>query len=114
MIPNVRPSYVNETNALRLVALLGVGHANAIPADTLRQRLGVSKQRTAETVRALVLFAIEECHIAIGSGPDGYYLIATEAELGAVVTNYERRIRGIEERIAALREAWNVRNGEAA
>jgi hypothetical protein len=114
MIPNAPASVVNEANALRLVALLGTGHANAIPADVLQHRLGLTRQRTAETVRALVLFAIEECQIAIGSGPDGYYLIATEAELGAVVANYERRIRGIRDRIEALREAWNVRNGEAA
>lgn len=111
MIPNaILPA--DETNVLRLVNMLGVGRENAIRADVLQERLGLPRQRTAESVRALVKAAIEEHHICIGSGAKGYWLIANEGELTDALANLDNRMSGIRARADGMREAWFVRNGE--
>jgi len=102
---------LTEENVERLIVLLNVGKKNATTAAVLQQELGLPEQRTAESVRALVLYAIVVYHYAVGSCSRGFFVIETAGELCAVLDNLDARISGLGKRREALEEAWNIRNG---
>lgn len=111
MIPgNTLP--LNEASVESLLRVLGRGKSSAKRADQIQSELCVEPQRTGESARALIQYAILQHQCLIGSGNRGYWLIDTREEFLCYMQNLERRIAGIQARQAALREAWLVRSGQ--
>lgn len=110
-IPNATLAHTEE-NVARLLAILGVGREKALRADAIQAALGGPPQRTAEATRSLILYAIEAHHACIASSVEGYWIVASEAELREYLAALTARVHGIRQRQDALREAWNVRNAE--
>lgn len=70
----------------------------------------MSHGNTNEPTRALIADCILNHDYPIGSNSQGYFLIDNQNELNEVVQSLQRRIQGIQNRIAALQRGWQRRN----
>lgn len=93
-----------------LVNALSDGQNNAIHASDLEDELNMDKGHTQEPTRDLIREAIIGQDIPVGSTPrDGYFLINSENELEAAVSDLEARIQGLHRRIESIQRGWNRR-----
>lgn len=85
-----------------LLGLLKGGRRNVRSSYDLARHVGISQRSVGFSVNRL-----RRRGHPIGSvHGEGYYLIETEAELAATIDHIERRKRGIDQTIAALREGF--------
>lgn len=99
---------IRDEDKAAVLERLGRGRAKAKRADVLAASAGLERGRTEEHARRVVRALIDDGH-PIGSGPEGFWLIATEKDLAQVVAGLEKRARGIEARIGALVRAFRAR-----
>jgi len=78
-------------------------------ADIIEANLGMEVGRTNEPTRQLITECILNDKYPIGSSNSGYFLIDSEDELDSVIDSLESRIRGLRNRIDALRQGWQMR-----
>lgn len=89
-----------------LLRILKKGRRLAIPAGVLSDALGINtRSSTYVEVRTLVKEAILDGH-PIGSCSKGFYIIADHKELWDVIASLEKRKKGLQNRIDALRRAY--------
>ena len=92
----------------KLVEVLQEGEENAIKAKDLEFELEFDEAPGQRNIRKLMQYAILEHNFPIGSCNDGFYLISTHTEFNAVVTFLEGKRDGIQDRIDAIKEGWNL------
>jgi len=105
---------LNEEAVERMMSVLPVGRDNAVTMAKLQSRMGFRRQRTAETARALVKYAIEDHQRLICTGNVGVWEPITVGEVHDYIRSLQVRIMGIEKRVTALNEALIIRAGNLA
>jgi hypothetical protein len=113
-IPGGRKLPLTEENVDLLISLLGTGKGAATQAHVLQAILGVERERTAESTRQLVAYAIVDHHWPILSSPDGYWLAGSAEEVAEACRSLSARAAGIQARAVAIQEGWAVRNDTEA
>jgi hypothetical protein len=109
-VPGAHPSILTEDNVERLLSVLGEGRDAALTSWEIQRRLGFPRQRTSESVRALVQFAVNKHHHLILSGPKGFWMAGSREEVVDAIRGLEVRRVGLQRRIHSLEEAWRIRN----
>ena len=101
---------VDSITIEHLMSVLQPGVENAITMADIQHRMGLPPQNTSERARALVKAAIEEHNYLICTGPQGVWLPEPKADVDAYVASLQIRIRGIQNRITALRAGLLIRS----
>ena len=109
---SVSAHLLTADNVERLLAILGTGKEEAKTSDQIQRQLGLGRQRTNESTRALVAFAVHVHHHLILSGPSGFWKAGTREEVLEAIRNLEARRIGLTRRIDSLEAAWVIRHGE--
>ena len=95
------------------VSYLGFGKQNARLSDYIARDIGIEDNKTNQKLRNIYKEAVLEGYL-IGSCKDGYYRIATRAELDETVEDLDHRIAGTRNRRNALIQSWIKKHGEEA
>jgi len=105
---------LDEDAVVRLMSVLPTGKTHAVTMAQLQRRMGLRPQRTAETARAIVKYAIERHHQLICTGARGVWAPTSVDEVHAYIDSLQSRMAGIQRRRDALTEALTIRAGVLA
>jgi len=86
--------------------LNNVGKSNAKPLNKIAKKLGFSSSGNCLQFRYLVATLIENDKFAIISCNCGYYYASSQKDLIDNISTEQKRIKGIQRRIDALREIY--------
>ena len=107
---------VHPTDLIDLLEEHHQGRDNAITSGEIAETLGIDETReTNPDTRDLILEAIRDYDTEIASGPTGYFVITSQAEMDRYEENIESRIEGTRHRLQLVQEAWeNSERGDDA
>lgn len=91
-----------------LIAHRGAG--NEITSAEIAKMLNLVEDDTHSQTRLLIKRAAEEYNLALSSNRKGYFIMTTDTELDAYMSNLNSRIRGIEDRKRTMEENYRRAN----
>lgn len=86
------------------------GKGNEITSARIAEMIGIREDDTHAGTRDLIKQAAEAFHLPLSSNGKGYFIIKSEEELEAYMSNLDARIKGIEKRKKMIRENFEEGN----